>query len=135
MLLALACGVAIMLAGAVFLFQLSTQDEIDAAVPVGEMTQVGDMSVTVVSSQESGGVLRVSITIGGTSDDRSVRRVPADRVGTPGRGVIVHVPGDRRCGGSAGESCSIDFDVAGADGSRACCSTNVATSRPDGCSS
>ena len=42
LLLALACGVAIMAAGAVFLVQLSRQADAAPPVPLGEVTEVGD---------------------------------------------------------------------------------------------
>ena len=69
MLLALGCGLAIMLAGAIFLFQLTSQDAIDEPVAVGASTQVGDMSVTVTEAVEDGGRLAVLLVIGGTADD------------------------------------------------------------------
>ena len=47
LLLALACGVAIMAAGAVFLVQLSRQADAAPPVPLGEATEVGDMRVVV----------------------------------------------------------------------------------------
>lgn len=112
MLLALGCGVAIMLAGAVFLFQLSTQDAIAEPIPLGEEVAVGDMRVIVLGSSETNGVLRVTITIGGTDDDD-----PTDefRLIASARPVSL---GSTSCGPSAGtrEDCTIEFDVSGIDG-------------------
>ena len=68
MLLALACGVAIMAAGAVFLIQLSNQDEAEQPTPIGDEVTVGDMRVIVDGSQERDGVLEVAL------DDRRGRR-------------------------------------------------------------
>ena len=45
LLLALACGVAIMLAGAVFLVQLSGQDDVEPPVALGDAVTAGDMTV------------------------------------------------------------------------------------------
>lgn len=113
MLLALACGLAIMLAGAVFFFQLATQDEVAAPIPVGEETQVGDMTVTVVEVDESGGTIRIDIMIGGAVDDD-----PADefRLIAAARPVSL---GASTCAASTIESpqsCTISFEVGDVDG-------------------
>lgn len=112
LLLALGCGLAIMLAGAVFFVQLATQDDVEPPVPIGEAVVVGDMAVTVVRADESSGVLRVEITLGGTDDldpsdefrlIASARPVPRS---------------DSSCGPSdaADQTCTIEFDVAAIDG-------------------
>lgn len=112
LLLALACGLAIMLAGAVFFFQLATQDEAEPAVPIGEQVEVGDMLVTVEAAEEVGGVLRVDLTIGGTADDD-----PSDefRLIASARPVAVATT---TCGPSDAptRACSITFEVGDADG-------------------
>jgi hypothetical protein len=112
LLLALACGLAIMLAGAVFLFQLSTQDELVEPVPIGEQTQVGDMSVTVTNVDETNGVLSLVIEVGGTPDEQ-----PADefRLLASGRGVSV---AETTCppSGLEVQTCTVTFDVSQADG-------------------
>ena len=77
MLLALACGVAIMLAGAVFLFQLTSQSDVAEPVAVGVPVTVGDMSVTVTDSDERRGRSGCRIEIGGTEDRGAGRGVPA----------------------------------------------------------
>lgn len=69
LLLALVCGLAIMLAGAVFLFQLTTQDDVAEPVPVGRAVGVGDMTVTVTRSDEADGRLDVGVKIGGIRDE------------------------------------------------------------------
>lgn len=68
LLLALGCGLLIMLAGAIFLFQLSGQDDADASIPIGEPATVGDMTVAVEEATESGAVLEVMVSIGGVDD-------------------------------------------------------------------
>jgi len=112
LLLALACGLAIMLAGAVFFFQLATQDEAEPAAEVGEQVEVGDMLVTVEGSSESDGRLRVDLTIGGTVDDD-----PADefRLIASARPIELAEascePSDEGL-----QTCSITFDVGAVDG-------------------
>lgn len=112
LLLALGCGLAIMLAGAVFFVQLASQDEVDPPAAIGERVEVGDMSVSIDGVDESGGVLRVDLTIGGAEDDdptdefrliASARPVP--------RASTTCGPSDR-----VRESCSIEFDVSDVDG-------------------
>lgn len=116
LLLALACGVAIMAAGAVFLVQLSRQADAAPPVPLGEATEVGDMRVVVDEAVEHDGVLDVTITIGGVDD--------AD--GASGFRLIASghaaVPEDAtstgQCAGTTIEQqrCTIRFDVSGASG-------------------
>jgi hypothetical protein len=115
LLLSIACGLAIMLAGAAFLVQLATQDEVAAPLGLGDRARVGDMQVEVVSASEVDGLLEVVVVIGGTADDD-----PADdfRLIASGRAVRVV---DSTCPPTSTtptieERCAVSFDVAGADG-------------------
>lgn len=112
LLLALGCGLAIMLAGAVFFFQLATQDDVEPPAAVGAPIEVGDMTVTIGGFEESGGVVRVDVTVGGTDDED-----PSDefRMIASARPVPLIVTS---CGPSDGadQTCTIEFDVAGIDG-------------------
>ena len=112
LLLALGCGLAIMLAGAVFLFQLSTQDDLAEPVAIGAQAMVGDMQVVVTDVDETAGVLTVALEIGGTVDDQ-----PADefRLIASGRGITV---ADTTCPPTETELvvCAVTFDVGLADG-------------------
>ena len=112
LMLAMACGLAIMLAGAVFLFQLSTQDDLAPPIEFGEQARVGDMSVTIMTATERDGVLSVTIEIGGVSDDQ-----PADefRLIASGRAVSV---ADTTCAPAESglQACLVSFDVSAADG-------------------
>ncbi len=116
MLLALGCGVAIMLAGAVFLFQLTTQDELETPVSIGERTMVGDMVVTVTQTEEVDGVLDVSVRIGGVEDENGssgFRLIASGRPVTPDLGAREEI-----CGSTDIEpqACVVRFDVSAADG-------------------
>lgn len=112
LLLALGCGLAIMLAGAVFFFQLATQDDVVPPATIDAPVAVGDMTVTIHGSGESGGVLVVDVTIGGTGDQD-----PTDefRLIASARPVPLSTTS---CGPSDGtaQTCAIEFDVAGIDG-------------------
>lgn len=112
MLMALACGVAIMMAGAVFLFQLTGRDEIQEPVALGESVQVGDMTVVVTEAVEDAGRLRVLLLLGGTDDDDPT---DAFRLIASGRPISL---GTTTCPASsvALANCMIEFDVGSADG-------------------
>lgn len=121
LLLALGCGLAIMLAGAVFLFQLASQDEVSEPVPIGESVSVGDMTVVIDGSTESSGTLEVVVSIGGVDDADGAAGF---RLIASGRPVVPAAPGSPgatsdACGatGTAIEPCRLRFDVSVADGS------------------
>ena len=113
MLLSVACGLAIMLAGAAFLFQLASQDDLEPPLAVGDSAEVGDMVVTVSAGSDlEGGRYLVEVTIGGTDDEQPAedfRLIAAGRqapfVETPCR------PTD-----GADQSCVVTFDTSVADG-------------------
>jgi len=115
MLLALACGVAIMLAGAVFLFQLTQQDDVAAPTPFGVATEVADMSVTVDGSSETADQLVVSVRIGGVDDADGASGF---RLIASGRPIEPSAAGSDGCGSTsvAVRACSVRFDVSSADG-------------------
>ena len=117
LLLALACGVAIMLAGAVLLVQLVGQDEIEPAVAIGDEVVVGDMRVTVQHVTESTGALDVTLRVGGVDDDDPLREF---RLIASGRAVEPDPAGadEGACGSFtvADQTCRLRFDVSGADG-------------------
>jgi hypothetical protein len=67
MLLAVACGVAILVAGAVLLLRVANQDAAEVS-KVGTPVRVGDMTVTVEQVTERAGAVLVDIEIGGVDD-------------------------------------------------------------------
>jgi hypothetical protein len=68
LLLAVACGLAILVAGVVQLLRIANQDEAAAVVPIGQAVRVGDMSVTVEAVTERPGSVLVDVEIGGVDD-------------------------------------------------------------------
>jgi hypothetical protein len=116
LLLALGCGLMIMLAGAVFLFQLSTRDDVTAPVPIGRQASVADMQITVRGSTERGGLLDVRIVIGGVDDPDGAAGF---RLIAGGRAVpsVASTDGGCRATTVGGAECSLAFDLAGVDGS------------------
>lgn len=117
LLLSLGCGLLIMLAGAVLLVQLTTQDGVAEPVPIGEPVEVGDMSVTVLSATETGDALDVAVRIGGVDDADGAdgfRLIASGRPLRPDQGAR-----GGRCGSTAVTplECLVRFDVSTADGS------------------
>lgn len=113
LLMALGCGLAIMLAGAVFLVQLTRQDDPQTPLLVGASTTVGDMTVTVDEATEVDGELTVTVTLNGAADE-----LPADdfRLIASGRPAEV---AETSCAATAvdnAERCTVTFDVSAADG-------------------
>lgn len=115
LLLALCCGLAIMLAGAIFLFQLANQDEVAEPVPVGEPAEIGDMVVVVESSDESSGRLTIGVRIGGVDDADGHEGF---RLIASGRPIRLSTPAAGDCVGTGVDAveCTIRFDVSSADG-------------------
>jgi hypothetical protein len=120
LLLALGCGLMIMVAGAVFLFQLAGQDDVAPPSALGEPVEIGDMTVVVEDSDERAGLLAVVVTIGGVDD---VDGVAGFRLIASGRPVspepLSPDSPDDGCSSTTVEarSCVIRFDVGVADGS------------------
>jgi len=107
LLLALACGTAIMLAGAVLLFQLATGDDPAEAVPVGVAAEVGDVTITVTRSAESDGVLTVNADVdapAGTDPSTGFRLIASGRALDP-------------ASVECSTECTVTFATAAADGS------------------
>jgi hypothetical protein len=66
-LLALVCGLAILIAGGVKLLQVADQDASVEILGLGDVALVGDMDVTVTQVQRRGDATLVSIELGGVA--------------------------------------------------------------------
>jgi hypothetical protein len=116
LLLALACGVAIMAAGAVLLIQLNRQADAAPPVPLGVAAEVGDMRVVVDEAVEHDGTLDVTVTIGGVDDADGAagfRLIASGRAAVPEAAA-----GGGLCAATTTEPqrCTIRFDVSGVSG-------------------
>jgi hypothetical protein len=117
LLLSVATGLMILMAGGVLLFQLSGQESASEATPFDVVARVGDAEVTVVGTAVSNGLLLVDVEIGGVDDvdgidsfalvtgDQRLRPLRAPQVG---RCDAITVDAQR---------CTIDFDVSASEGS------------------
>jgi len=117
LLLSVGVGLAILLAGGVFLFQLSTESAAVEPAAIGARVSVGDVDLTVLDTTEGAALLAIDVEIGGVDDldgIDSFRLITGDRRLDP-----VTAPADGRCVEITVEAqrCRIEFDVSAADGS------------------
>ncbi len=113
LLLSVGTALAILLAGGVFLLQLAGQDDAAVLASIGDPARVGDVTVTVLSAEESGGVMAVDVEIGGIDDEDGIdtfRLVTGDHRLPP---LLMGDAAAGRCAAITVEStvCRIDFDV------------------------
>lgn len=110
LLLSVATGLAILLAGGVWLFQLSRDQQQVATTAVGETVRVGDVDVTVHGTAQ-GQVLAVQMTLGGVDDLDGINsfRLVTGEVDLPPLGA----PSEGRCISITVEpqTCALEFEV------------------------
>lgn len=117
LLLAVVCGLAILVAGGIQLLRISGGESADADdLAIGDTASAGDAEVTVLAAEEVAGELVVTVRVGGVDD-------PA---GTDGFTLVVTgdvlrplAPGDGDCVGItvASVSCDLRFDTSDVEGS------------------
>jgi hypothetical protein len=117
LLLSVAVALAILLAGGVFLFQLTSETAAVERAEVGQAVSVGDVDVTVLGVSGGEPILSIDVELGGIDDPVGVDSfalVTGDRRLEP-----ITAPAAGRCVDIVLETqrCRIDFDVSGADGS------------------
>ena len=116
MLLAIACGTAILLAGVVQLLRVASQDDPPTASAVGEPVRVGDMTITVVEHAEDEARARVVVDLAGVADPDGA---DGFRLVVPGDALMPDDGGADACGATtvAGTRCTLTFDLEAAEGS------------------
>jgi hypothetical protein len=115
LLLAIACGLAILVAGAVLLLRLVNQDDAEVS-DVGAAVHVGDMVVTVEHVDEKPDVVLVDIEIGGVDDPEGAS---AFRLVVPGEVLLPDATAGNHCGATtvALQPCTLAFRLTGDAGS------------------
>jgi hypothetical protein len=113
LLLAVVCGLAILVAGVVQLLRVANQDEPPRAVEIGETARVGDMEIVVAGSSERGGSVLVDVEIGGVDDPDGAG---AFRLVVPSGPVEADPTAGNHCGATTTrvEPCTLAFPL-GAD--------------------
>jgi len=111
LLLSVGVGLAILLAGGVFLFQLSNESAAVDVAAIGDLVEVGDVQVTVNGTTENASVVSVDVEIGGVDDvdgADSFRLITGAEPLPP-----IAAPAAGRCVGItvAVQQCRLDFDV------------------------
>lgn len=119
LLLAVACGLAVLVAGLIALLRIDRQDTTTRRVAVGELASAGDLEVTVVSAAEADGLMRVTVRFGGVDDSAVLDYV---RLVVPG--ALIAPLGSAQAGDGAcvaaterEQECDLVFGVAAVDGS------------------
>lgn len=69
LILAVCCGLAILVAGSVQFFRLAgDSEEVTADLAIGSSARAGDLEATVVSAAEVDGLMRVTVELAGVDD-------------------------------------------------------------------
>ena len=111
LLLSVGTALAILIAGGVLLFQLSSEQDAVEPTLVGERVAVGDVEITVIGAGDDGTDFVVEVEIGGVDDLDGlddIRLVTGDRQLAP-----IAAPADGRCAAITVEAqrCSLAFDT------------------------
>jgi hypothetical protein len=117
LLLAVACGLVILVAGVVQLLRIAGQDEGAEWSPLGSTVQVGDLEVVVESYDESADTAHVAVRLGGVDD---VDAAADFRLVVPGADQPLRptAGGAGACGAVtvATAACELTFDIGAAPG-------------------
>ncbi|MEM1334674.1 MAG: hypothetical protein AAGG08_14575, partial [Actinomycetota bacterium] len=109
LLLSVGTALAILLAGGVLLFQLSSQEQASEPLVTGRAASVGDLEVTVLGASESDGRFEIDVVVSGVDDDLSgIGLTTAQRSLAP-----IEAPADGRCTTLtvAEQRCALAFDT------------------------
>ena len=119
LLLAVGTALAILLAGGVLLFQLSSEQNAVPTIALGDPVQLGDVSITVFGAtgdtSADAGPYGVDVELAGVDDPDgldSIRLVTGDRSLAP-----LAAPAEDRCTEitEAAVRCRLDFDTSGSE--------------------
>ena len=116
MLLAVACGLLILVACGVQLLRVANQDEPPRAVAIGETARVGDMEIVVRGFSERAGRVLVDVELGGVEDPDGA---DGFTLTTPGGLLEPDPDAGNHCGATTTrvEPCTLAFGLADDAGS------------------
>lgn len=114
LLLAVGCGLAILIAGGVFFLQIAQTDEATTSLPIGATAQAGDLDVTVLDAHEADGRMTVDMELAGVDAD-----VRADFVLLTGTALEPLGDEPDACAQAtvAPQQCTLVFDTSATEGS------------------
>ncbi|MCX6521622.1 MAG: hypothetical protein NTZ21_13255 [Actinobacteria bacterium] len=73
LLLAVACGLVILVAGGIQLWRFAGESEgTEDDLPIGASASAGDLDVTVLAAEEADGLLRVTVRLSGVDDPAGI---------------------------------------------------------------
>ena len=112
LLLAIACGLVILLAGGIQLLRVTGQEQTSTLLDTGETGKAGDVTVVLVSSSPDGSDLVANVRIGGIDDPDGL-----DGFTLVGPGKVVAVTSSTCAGITVAEhDCSLTFATTGMQG-------------------
>lgn len=112
LLLAIACGLVILLAGGIQLLRVTGQEQTATLLATGEPGKAGDVTVTLVSSTADDSALIAKVQIGGAADPDGL-----DGFTLVGPGKVVAVSSSTCDGITADDrDCALTFATAGMQG-------------------
>ena len=120
LLLAVGCGLAILLAGGIQLLRLSgEQEQTTEQLELGTVGAAGDLQVTVVRALEENGLMRVEVRLSGVDDPDGLDDFRLVVTGGPIEPLAAAQAGDAACDGftEAEQTCSLVFGTAEVEGS------------------
>ena len=118
LLLAVVCGLAILLAGGIQLLRVSGDGESTADLSVGDTALAGDLTVTVVDAAEADGLIRVQVRVAGVDDPDGI---DGFRLVVNG-GLLTPLSADQAGAGGCGnltvaaQTCDLVFGIAQVEG-------------------
>jgi hypothetical protein len=120
LLLAVGCGLAILLAGGIQLYRLSgDQESTTTQLAIGAAGRAGDLRVTVVGGVERDGLMRVEVRLSGVNDPAGLDDFRLVVNGGPIEPLAPAQAGDGACDGFTvnEQTCSLVFGTAEVEGS------------------
>lgn len=120
LLLAVGCGLAILLAGGIQLFRLSgDQEQTTEQLALGAAGSAGDLRVTVVGALEKDGLMHVEVRLSGVDDPNGLDDFRLVVTGGPIEPLAPAQAGDGACDGftEAEQTCELVFGTAEVEGS------------------
>ena len=119
LLLAVICGLAILVAGGIQLWRVGGDSSATDDLAVGDRAVAGDMVVTVVAADEVDGLMRVDVTLSGVDDPDGLDDFRLVVPGAALKPLSAAQAGDGACLDVtvAAQSCSLVFGTAAVDGS------------------
>ena len=122
LILAVVCGLAILVAGGIQLLRVSGDSSSSDDLAIGERASAGDLVVTVVAADERDGFMRVDVRLGGVDDEGALDDfhlvVPGQALSPLSPDQAAGQVGDEACRNVtvAEQSCALVFGTAAVDG-------------------